>query len=111
MLVAGDFSYASYGFVAVLTVAAQHILTSYRCPSRKPCSSNQVDSPYFDIFVGNSARTCVLKDQCCGERLSRRRSSRVGCSRGTWSLLGPRNMAFSVLEMTVTNREKSSRSK
>ena len=79
----------------VVTVAAQHIRTSYLWPSAN-CSSNTHDaSPQTDVFVGNSARNLVLTVPFCGDKVWRYRFCKIGCWVGICTLLGPRNIAFS----------------
>lgn len=51
--------------------------------------------------MGNSAWICVLSDQDSGESASSFKSSMVGCSTGTFKLVGPRNITFSVFERTA----------
>lgn len=51
--------------------------------------------------MGNSALICVRRDQDSGESASSFKSSMVGCSTGTFKLVGPRNITFSVLESTT----------
>lgn len=92
-----------------LTVAAQHTLTSYLCPSFSPLSSTQEEAPSAASSVGKAASRWVRRAQRCGDSSGSCRSSSVGESTGTARASGPRSMTFSVFAMTEEAARASER--
>ena len=84
-----------------LTVAGQHMRTSYLLPSSRSLSRYQDSRPWGCAWEGNSTGSWVGRMDSRVEMTCRLRWCKVGGTSGKVTALGPRKMVFSTLAFTV----------